>query len=80
MREFPQRNAKNSAALQGNQWGWLEWAGFCPGEAGFKGRAIKTGQGACRSTRSAFEPKRARIENPAPCTPIQIKSMSCSSA
>ncbi len=55
-------------------------ARFYLGEAGFKGRVMSTGHGACRNTRSAFEPKSARIENPAPCTPMQIKSMLCSSA
>jgi hypothetical protein len=34
--------------------------------AGLSGRAINTGHGAWRNTRSVFDPNRARIEKPAP--------------
>jgi copper chaperone NosL len=48
--------------------------------AGLSGRATSTGQGACLSTRSVFEPNRARIAKPAPCAPMQIRSILFSSA
>src|SRR5688572_6665859 len=44
------------------------------------GRVTNTGQGACLSTRSVFVPNNVPNVNPSPCAPIQMRSMSFSTA